>query len=108
MKNAVKPKTANPATPSPMTVPPPKETFNACGKLVRAACVVRTFVFVAIFIPMFPANAEKIAPKMKAMMINKCVLTPGTKVIPAKTTLAISTNMAKSLYSAFRKASAPS
>ena len=70
IKKVVKPKTAKPATPKPITVPPPKATFNACGKLVRAACVVRTFVFVAIFIPMFPAKAEKNAPKINATTIN--------------------------------------
>ena len=69
MKNMVSPKTANPATPSPMTVPPPKETFNAFGKLVFAACVVLTFVFVAIFMPIFPAKAENIAPIIKAKTI---------------------------------------
>ena len=37
IKNVVNPKTAKPATPKPITVPPPKATFNACGKLVRAA-----------------------------------------------------------------------
>ena len=37
MKNPVNPKTAKPATPRPITVPPPKDTFKACGKLVRAA-----------------------------------------------------------------------
>ena len=31
IKNAVKPKTANPATPNPITVPPAKEIFNAFG-----------------------------------------------------------------------------
>ena len=40
MKNAVKPNTAKPETPSPITVPPPKEILNALGKLVLAACVV--------------------------------------------------------------------
>jgi hypothetical protein len=33
IKKEVKPRTA--ATPN-ITVPPPKETFKACGKLVRA------------------------------------------------------------------------
>ena len=70
IKNTVKPSTAKPATPNPITVPPPKETFNACGKLVLAACVVLTFVLVAIFIPIFPASAEKTAPKIKATTIN--------------------------------------
>ena len=46
-----KPKIAKPATPKPITVPPVNDTFNACFKLVRAACVVRTFALVATFIP---------------------------------------------------------
>ena len=108
MKKPVKPRTAKPATPNPITVPPPKETFSACGKLVRAAWVVLTLVLVAIFIPMFPAKAEKKAPKIKATTINKCVFTPSIWVIPAKTTLAISTNIANNLYSAFKNANAPS
>ena len=108
MKNPVNPNTAKPATPRPITVPPPKETFNAWGNEVRAAWVVRTFVLVAIFIPMFPANAEKIAPKMNATIINKCVFTPGIKVIPASTTLDNITNTASKRYSAFKNASAPS
>ena len=71
IKNAVRPKTAKPATPSPITVPPPKEISSAFGRLVLAACVVLTLVFVAIFIPIFPAKAENTAPKIKATTINK-------------------------------------
>ena len=37
MKKEVSPKTARPATPKPITVPPPNETFNAFGKLDLAA-----------------------------------------------------------------------
>ena len=51
MNNPPKPKIAKPATPKPITVPPVNETFNACFKLVRAACVVRTLALVATFIP---------------------------------------------------------
>ena len=69
MKNNESPRTANPATPSPITVPPPKEIFRASGRLVRAACVVRTLVLVAILIPIFPATAEKTAPITKATII---------------------------------------
>ena len=67
-------RTASPATPNPITVPPPKEIFNAFGKLVLAACVVLTLVFVAIFIPIFPAQAENRAPKIKATTIKMCVV----------------------------------
>ena len=90
-----------------MTVPPPKETFNACGKLVLAAWVVLTLVLVAIFIPIFPAKAEKIAPIIKATTIN--IWVDGTKnETPARTILAANTNIASNLYSAFRNANAPS
>jgi len=33
-----------------------KETFNACFRLVFAACAVRTFAFVALSIPIYPAK----------------------------------------------------
>ncbi len=107
IKNPVSPKTANPATPSPITVPPPKDILSACGKLVLAACVVLTLVLVAIFIPIFPANAEKIAPKINATTISMCVV--GTmKEIAASAILAPTTKKVSNLYSAFRKAKAPS
>ena len=73
-KNNDKPKTARPATPSPMTVPPPKDTCRALGKLSRAACVVRALASVAIRIPIFPARAEKIAPTTNAGMIRMLVV----------------------------------
>ena len=107
IKNAVKPKTAKPATPNPITVPPPKDTFKAFGRLVLAACVVLTFVFVAIFIPIFPAKAEKIAPKINAIIINQCVVGTAIDTI-ARSILTMITNMVKSLYSALKKAKAPS
>ena len=107
MKNAVKPKTARPATPSPITVPPAKEIFKASGSEVLAAWVVLTFVLVAIFIPIFPANAEKNAPKINETTIKICVVGT-TNDIPAKTTLTIKTKIESNLYSAFKKARAPS
>ena len=51
MNKLPSPKTARPATPIPITLPAVNDTFNAFAKLVLAACVVRTFAFVAIFIP---------------------------------------------------------
>ena len=107
IKNKVNPRTAKPATPSPITVPPPNDIFSAFGKLVLAAWVVLTLVLVAIFIPMFPAKAEKKAPKIKATTISQCVV--GTiKETAAKATLTITTKIARSLYSAFKNAKAPS
>ena len=69
MNNPPKPNTAKPATPIPITLPPVKETDNALLKLVRAACAVRTFALVAIFIPIKPAKALKKAPNTKAKEI---------------------------------------
>ncbi len=69
INNAPRPKTASPATPSPITEPPVNETFKACLRLVRAACVVRTFALVAIFIPIYPAKAERNAPIKKEIAI---------------------------------------
>ena len=69
MKSELRPKTASPATPSPITVPPVKATLSASFKLVRAACVVRTFALVAMFIPKYPAVALNTAPIRNEMAI---------------------------------------
>ena len=66
MNRPPRPNTAKPATPIPITLPPVKETDRALLKLVRAACAVRTFALVAIFIPIKPANALKKAPNTNA------------------------------------------
>src|SRR5690606_24643946 len=96
-----------PATPKPITVPPPKETFSAFGKLVRAASVVLAFASVAILIPIFPAKAEKTAPTTKAGTINQCVV--GTAIeIPNNANEATTTNTESNLYSALKNAKAPS
>ncbi len=73
MYKVPRPKTAKPATPRPITVPPVKDTFKACAKEVRAACVVRTFALVAMFMPIQPAKALKKAPMTKATAINQSV-----------------------------------
>ena len=78
MKNKLNPNTASPATPRPITVPPPKETFSACGNEVFAASAVRALASVATRIPIFPAKAEKIAPIIKAGTIIQLVF--GTMV----------------------------
>ena len=56
---------------------------------------------------MFPANAEKNAPKINETTIKICVVGT-TNDIPAKTTLTIRTKIDSNLYSAFKKARAPS
>ena len=90
-----------------MTVPPPKDTCKAFGRLVFAASAVLAFASVAILIPIFPAKAEKAAPRMKAGTIIQLVVS--TKIeIPYSAIEATATKINNSLYSAFKKASAPS
>ena len=64
------PITPKPATHIPITDPPENATINASLRLVLAAFVVRLLDAVAAHIPMNPANAEQIAPSMKAKAIN--------------------------------------
>ncbi len=101
------PKTANPATPSPITVPPANDTFKALDKLVLAASAVLTFASVAMRIPMFPATAEKMAPMTKATTINQCVSSTRVETT-ASAAPAMTTKIASRRYSALRNARAPS
>ena len=57
--------------------------------------------------PIFPAKAEKTAPHMNAITMSQCVVGTTKDTIASKT-LTIITKMVSSLYSAFKKASAPS
>ena len=79
--NNVKPRTDNPATPKPITVPPLKEIFNAFGKLVFAAWAVLVFASVAILIPILPANPEKNAPIINAGTIIQLVVSTLIEII---------------------------
>ena len=72
-----------------------------------AASAVLALESVAILIPIFPAKADRMAPKIKAGTIIQLVVST-TNDIPYNATEAITTKMAKSLYSAPKKASAPS
>jgi hypothetical protein len=74
IKKEVKPRTAKPNPKSHYGST--KRNFKACGKLFVLLCS-SYICFVAIFIPIFPAKAEKKAPKTKATTINICVV--GTK-----------------------------
>ena len=107
MNKALSPKTAKPATPNPMTMPPVKLTFKPSLKLERAACVVRTLACVAMRMPMLPANAENTAPMTKATMMNQWVVSTMLATKPSNAP-AITTKMARMRYSARRKARAPS
>src|SRR5690606_42065147 len=90
-----------------ITVPYEKDTLSACGRIVRADCVVRTLVLVAIRIPMLHANAEKSAPNTKATTISQWV--DSTNVDTTKRAMAaMTTKIIRMRYSACRKAKAPS
>ena len=102
----LRPNTARPATPSPMTIPPLKLTLSAFLRLVLAASVVRTLAAVAMRIPMFPANAENTAPITKATTINQWVVSTTVLKSPSKAP-ATTTKMANKRYSALKKARAP-
>jgi hypothetical protein len=56
---------------------------------------------------MFPAKAEKTAPKIKAITISQCVVGTTNDTI-ANNILTTITKIVRSLYSAFKKANAPS
>ena len=99
INNKVSPSTARPATPRPITVPPPNETASALGKLVLAASAVRAFASVAIRIPMFPAKAEKKAPNTNAGTIIQLVVSTATE-IPKRATEAMITKINNKRYSA--------
>ncbi len=106
MKRTLSPSTPIPTTPIPITDPPVKATSRARPRLVRAAWVVRTLALVATRIPMKPARAELNAPNTKEMP------TRGEEVsllaVKANRTATHATNTDSTLYSAFRKAIAPS
>ncbi len=74
MNKPPNPNTASPATPSPITEPPPNDTASALLRLVLAACAVRTFALVAMRIPMNPAKALKTAPIINAIAISQLEL----------------------------------
>ena len=88
-------------------MPPPKLTFRAWAREVRAAWVVRTFAWVAMRMPMLPARALKTAPMTKATTMNGSVVGTMEATRPSRAP-AMTTKMARMRYSAFRKAMAPS
>jgi hypothetical protein len=55
--------------PQSITVPPPKETFKACGKLVRAACVVLTFVLLLFSFPYSQPSGKKARKQRQLLLI---------------------------------------
>ena len=65
------PATASPATERPITLPPENATFSASLNDFCAAWEVRTFAWVAAFIPMKPAASERSDPIQKATAISQ-------------------------------------
>jgi hypothetical protein len=88
-----------------MTAPPRNATDSAGDRPVRAAAAVRTFARVATRMPKKPASAEHSAPATNERpIIGDEVAGSAVRISrPAMTT----TNSARILYSAARKAIAP-
>ena len=106
MKSTDNPSTPNPTTPIPITEPPENAMFKAFGKLVLAAAAVRTLAFVATFIPIYPARMELNAPRVNDKPTMGCERS--LSAVKANKTATQTMNTARTLYSAFRKAMAPS
>ncbi len=107
MNKTLKPNTPSDTTPNPITAPPEKATSKALFREVLAAFVVRTFALVATRIPMKPAKPDIKAPTTKETATNHVEL---ASLFPLKTnnTATANTKIANTLYSAFKKAIAPS
>ena len=102
MRIVLSPKIPKPTTQSPITAPPEKAIESALFiPLSLAAFAVRTFAFVATFIPTYPANVERTAPTIKQTAVIQSIPNPKTK----KST---TTKTIKILYSANKNAFAPS
>ena len=106
MNKTLNPKTPKPTTPIPITDPPVKATSRALPRLVRAAFVVRTLALVATRIPINPARAEQNAPNTNDKPTNGDDVS--LLAVKANKRATQTTNTLKILYSAFRKAIAPS
>ena len=107
MNKPPRPKTPSPTTLIPITDPPVKATFNAEAKLVLAAFVVRLFALVATFIPRNPAKPEVTAPTTNESEIKALESALPEFANPRRTATA-TTKIARTRYSAFKKAMAPS
>ena len=96
------PRSPRPPTERPITAPPLNDTSRAAGwPPVAAAIAVRPLALVAARIPQNPATTLVTAPARKAI----AVIFPIATNKRAKTTV---TNTASILYSAYKKAIAPS
>ena len=86
-----------------MMEPPKNATDRAAGApCVCAAVVVRTFAFVAVYIPIQPAPADESAPTMNATAVE--APSPGEK---KRMTIRIAANSASIVYSRRMNTMAP-
>ena len=98
----ITPSNPNPTTAIPITAPPLNATPKAlCIPCCSAAVAVLEFESVALFIPIIPAEALNIAPKMNANPVSN----PNANPIAGN---AIITNIRITKYSFFKNAVAPS
>jgi len=91
----------------PITVPPLNATSSAAGRPTRAAAVVRTFALVATFMPAQPEIADASAPTMNEAAMSGLRPSP-VELAAASKPATMTTKIASTLYSAFKKAIAPS
>ena len=89
-----------------MTEPPAKAISRALDNPVRAAWAVRTLALVATCMPMKPAKPEQKAPTTKDRPTIGDEVSAG--LVTANKVATQTTKMARILYSALRKAIAPS
>ncbi len=105
-KQVPRPRTPRPTTPMPITEPPAKAISSAGPRPRRAAWVVRTFAFVATFIPISPARAEQRAPATNATAMRGWDSFCAAPEMPRRNATT-TTKMTRTRYSARRKAMAP-
>ena len=107
INNTLNPNTPKDTTPIPITAPPEKATSRALFKEVLAALVVLTLALVAIRIPIKPAKADKKAPTTKDKATRPLEFSSEFP-LKIKRTATANTKIDNTLYSAFKKAMAPS
>ena len=100
------PSKPSPTTPSPITDPPAKAIASPSPRLLRAAWVVRTLALVATRMPIKPAKAEQNAPPTNETATRGWLFSE-TKPPASKSNATLPTNIASTLYSARKKAIAP-
>ena len=99
----MRPTTARPVRPKPITAPDWNATPNDLASDTRAADAVRTLPIVAMRMPMYPAATDVAAPTMKARAVCQPWLT-----VAAISTANKAMKIASTRYSRFKNAMAPS